>query len=372
MADYKDWYYQIANGRFPIVRGPVSLEEMGSLIQRGTIRSDTLVRFGSDTRWHAASGFVLLKRLLEPAAPYAESSRKKLPIFGLVVVTLVLIFVCFPRGREMVLKYDVLPLSERAMVSPAQGSRLSVTGIIQCTNRARAENGRLPPLSENSFLGAIASERADDMFRKQYFAHTSPSGEGATDVAQRVGYRYEHLGENIAMGNFQNDDKIVLAWMQSPGHRENILSDGCSEIGVGVKRGWMKGEEVWVAVQIFGEQSPPVAADSANRRPATYASASPGRRARKECEPPDESLRDAITKANAELSDLAEQAASLHKEISADKSGKALSVDPRDFNQKIARYNEFANEINSRKQAVLPLISDYNRTVEIYNACIAH
>jgi len=272
----------------------------------------------------------------------------------------------------MVLKHDVLPLAERAMVSPAQGSRLSVAGIIQCTNRARAESGGLLPLSENRLLGAIASERADDMFQKQYFAHISPSGEGATDVALRVGYHYEHLGENIAMGNFQNDEKIVLAWMQSPGHRENILSDGCSEIGVGVKRGWMKGEEVWVAVQIFGAQSPPVAADSANRRPATYASASPGSRPRKECELPDESLRNAITKANAELSDLAEQAASLRKEISADKSGGALSMDPRDFDQKIAKHNELVNEINSRRHVVLRLISDYNRTVEIYNACIAH
>ena len=176
------------------------------------------------------------------------------------------------------------------MVSPAQGSRLSVAGIIQCTNRARAENGGLPPLSENSLLDAIASERAADMIQKQYFAHYSPSGEGATDVAQRAGYHYKHLGENIALGSFQTDEKIVTAWMQSPGHRQNILSDGCSEIGVAAKRGRMKGEDVWVAVQIFGQQSPSVAADSGARPTVTYASANSSDHRRRECRAPDESL----------------------------------------------------------------------------------
>jgi len=58
-----------------------------------------------------------------------------------------------------------------------------------------------------------------------------------------------------------------------PGHRKNILSDSCSEIGVAATKGWLKGEEVWVAVQIFGEQSPPVTAEVAKPRSVTYASA---------------------------------------------------------------------------------------------------
>jgi uncharacterized protein YkwD len=93
-------------------------------------------------------------------------------------------------------------------------------------------------------------------------------------VAQRTGYHYQHLSENIAMGHFQNDEKAVIAWMQSPGHRKNILSDECSDIGVAVKKGWLKGEEVWVAVQIFGEQSPPVAPNSAKQREETSGTAS--------------------------------------------------------------------------------------------------
>jgi uncharacterized protein YkwD len=239
MADNKDWYYELQEPPFPLVRGPLSLEELGVLIRKGTVRSNTLVRFGTDTSWYAASNFVFLKQFLEPTPSHAGSLSNKLPLAGLtaVVLVFVLAIICFLPARHAVPGYHVLPLPQRAMVSPVQESRLSVAGIILCTNRARAEHGGFPPLSENSLLHAIASTRADDMIQKQYFSHYSPSDEGATDVAQRAGYRYKHLGENIAMGTFQTDEKVVLAWMQSPGHRQNMLSDGCSEIGVAVKKG---------------------------------------------------------------------------------------------------------------------------------------
>ena len=371
MEDNKDWYYQLENGSspFPLVRGPVSLKNVGLLIKEGVIRNDTLVRFGADSRWYAASNFLLLKRLLEPALSHAPSHWKKLPIYGLTAVILLLTVVYFSSGRHAVSKYSVLPFPERQTAPAADVPRLSVKGIVEYTNKARAENGGLPPLSQNSLLNTIACERADDMLQKQYFAHLSPSGEGAADVAQRTGYHYKHLGENIAMGYFQTDEKIVTAWMQSPGHRRSILSEDCSEIGVGLKRGSMKGEEVWVAVQIFGEQSPPVATESPTRRPATSASANSSNHPRKECQPPDESVPEAITKAKAELSDLTEQAASLYKEISADKSGRASGID---INQKGVRYNELVNEIDSRKQAARRMISDYNQSVERYNTCITN
>jgi hypothetical protein len=209
------------------------------------------------------------------------------------------------------------------------------------------------------------------MIQKQYFAHYSPSGEGATDIAQRAGYHYKHLGENIALGSFQTDEKIVTAWMQSPGHRQNILSDGCSEIGVAARRGRIKGEDVWIAVQIFGQQSPSVAADAGARSTVTYASANSSDHRRRECRAPDESLLGNITKAKAELDDLTGQASSLHKEISADRSNGS-GINARELNQKVARYNELINEISSRRQAALRLIADYNQSVQSYNTCIAN
>jgi uncharacterized protein YkwD len=131
-------------------------------------------------------------------------------------------------------------------------------GIITETNRARQENG-LPSVSENDLLNRIAAERLDDMFRKQYFAHISPTGEGEADIAQRIGYRYRRLSENIAsIGPYATDQKFMNGWMQSPGHRRNILDSEVQEIGVAVRKGFFRGSEAWVGVQIFGMQSPPV------------------------------------------------------------------------------------------------------------------
>jgi len=370
MPDNKHWYYQEENGRLPIDKGPLSLEEMGTLIQRGIIRNSTQVRFVTDARWHAASDFLLLKPFLRRTISDTPSPWRKPALAGLVAAILVLTTVYLLPKRDTVTRHPVKPSPVPQVLTPSLGPSLSRPGIIESTNRARAENGGLSPLSRNSLLDAIASERADDMLRKQYFAHFSPSGEGAPDVAQRTGYPYQHLGENIAMGHFQNDEKMVMAWMQSPGHRKNILSDECSEIGVAVKKGWMKGEEVWVAVQIFGKQSPPVAAESAKQRSVTYASANSGSRPGKECQAPESSLLDAITKAKTELTDLAEQAISLNKEIVAEKSGRPSGTDASRLNQKVVTYNELVNDITMRKQAAQRLISDYNQSVERFNSCI--
>jgi hypothetical protein len=172
------------------------------------------------------------------------------------------------------------------------------------------------------------------------------------------------------MGSFQNDEKIVMAWMQSPGHRKNIMSDDCSEIGVAVKRGRLKGEEVWVAVQIFGEQSPPVATEPAKKRSANHASANSGAQMARECQAPDASLRDDITKANAELSDLSEQASSLHTEILSERSDRRAPVDVSQLNRKVAAYNELVDTIHTKREAVQRLISDYNHSIDQYNACL--
>jgi uncharacterized protein YkwD len=370
MPDNKHWYYQEENGRLPIIKGPLSQEEMGTLIQRGTIQNSTQVRFVTDARWHAASDFLLLKPFLRRTASDAPSPWRKPALAALVAAILVFTTVYFLPKRDAGTRHPVKTSPVPQMLTLAAGPSLSRPGIIECTNRARAENGGLPPLSRNSLLDAIASERADDMLRKQYFAHFSPSGEGAPDVAQKTGYHYQHLAENIAMGHFQNDEKAVIAWMQSPGHRKNILSDECSEIGVAVKKGRLKGEEVWVAIQIFGEQSPPVTPESPKQRSVTYASANSGSRPGRECQAPESSLLDAITKAKTELSDLNEQAVSLHKEIVAEKSNTSSGTDASQLNQKVVTYNELINDITMRKQAAQRLTSDYNQSVEQFNSCI--
>lgn len=134
---------------------------------------------------------------------------------------------------------------------PASQIILTQAGIIKYTNLAREKNG-LSPLKENSALDSSAKIKVEDMFAKQYFAHESPLGLGVSDLAKSVGYNFITIGENMALGNFNDDQALVEAWMKSPGHRENILNTKYQEIGVSVIKGTYEGEITWMAVQHFG------------------------------------------------------------------------------------------------------------------------
>jgi uncharacterized protein YkwD len=130
-------------------------------------------------------------------------------------------------------------------------------GIIKATNANRRNKG-LRPLAENALLDRIAAKRLEDMFQKQYFGHESPSGEKASTIAKREGYRYKIIAENIASISTADAsaEAFLLIWMRSPGHRANILDPEIKEIGVAVREGRFKDETAWIGVQIFGLKSP--------------------------------------------------------------------------------------------------------------------
>src|SRR5512137_1100292 len=86
-----------------------------------------------------------------------------------------------------------IPTNIPRTLIPGQIDLLTKEGVIALTNKARNDNGGLPPLSENAQLNVIASARLKDMFDRQYFGHVSPNGEAVTDVAHRVGYPYRVL-----------------------------------------------------------------------------------------------------------------------------------------------------------------------------------
>jgi len=127
---------------------------------------------------------------------------------------------------------------------------LTVAGVLAATNRHRAENG-LPALTSNATLDQAARNKLTDMFDQQYFEHVSPDGRGPADVVDNVGYQYLRVGENLALGNYANDDALVQAWMDSPGHRANILHEGFTEIGLAVAPGTFEEHRTWLGVQTF-------------------------------------------------------------------------------------------------------------------------
>ena len=104
--------------------------------------------------------------------------------------------------------------------------------VVDQMNRERASHG-LPPLRINDTLSAAALDRIDDMFAKHYFSHVSPDGLEPWTWADKRGYDYRQMGENLAVG-YPTAESIVDGWMHSPGHRKNVLNSAFEEVGVAV------------------------------------------------------------------------------------------------------------------------------------------
>ncbi|MGW3360795.1 sigma-70 family RNA polymerase sigma factor [Streptomyces bungoensis] len=111
----------------------------------------------------------------------------------------------------------------------------TVTQVVALVNKERAAAG-CGPLTEDPQLEQAAQGHSDDMAARGFFDHTNPDG---ADPGQRItaaGYRWSTYGENIAQGQ-QTPEAVMDSWMNSPGHRANILNCSFKDIGVGVHRG---------------------------------------------------------------------------------------------------------------------------------------
>ncbi|MGA9225520.1 MAG: CAP domain-containing protein [Mesobacillus sp.] len=103
--------------------------------------------------------------------------------------------------------------------------------VVELTNQERAKNG-LKPLALDTALSKVAREKSRDMQNKGYFSHTSPTYGSPFDMMKKFGITYRSAGENIAMGQ-PTPEAVVKAWMNSAGHRANILNSSYTHIGVG-------------------------------------------------------------------------------------------------------------------------------------------
>ncbi|MCC3357845.1 CAP domain-containing protein [Bacillus sp. REN16] len=103
--------------------------------------------------------------------------------------------------------------------------------VVTLTNNERAKYG-LQPLKIDLKLSDVARTKSSDMKSKGYFSHTSPTYGSPFDMMKQFGIQYRAAGENIAMGQ-RSPQEVVNAWMNSEGHRKNILSSNFTHIGVG-------------------------------------------------------------------------------------------------------------------------------------------
>ena len=228
----------------------------------------------------------------------------------------------------------------RDVVSGENQSQLTRTGVINQTNNERTAQG-LSKLSENSKLNASAEAKVDDMFAQQYFEHVSPLGISVDNLAENVGYAYIVVGENLALGNFKDNQALVTAWMNSPGHRANILNPRFTEIGVSVKKEMFDGREVWLAVQEFGK---PLSS----------------------CPSVDPFIKQSIENNKQQTESLQTSLNALRQEID--------SMQPKygnEYNKKVDEYNSLIPPYNQLVEATRALVDNYNTQVRLFNECIA-
>ncbi len=217
---------------------------------------------------------------------------------------------------------------------------LTRSEVIKWTNTQREKYG-LPPLKENNLLDSMADEKVQDMFEKQYFAHESPLGFGVDDLAENFGYQYIAIGENLALGNFENDEVLLQGWMDSHGHRENILNPRYQEIGVWVAKGVFAGKTTWLAVQHFGL---PLSA----------------------CPVTNEALKLKIENNQAQIEILKNALNQMENEIKTIRSRRGFG-----YEQKINEYNNLVSEYNELLAQTKLLIEQYNTEVKLFNDCVS-
>lgn len=244
--------------------------------------------------------------------------------------------------------FDLVQKAEKQIVATpalrakqeAHESFLTQAGIIEWTNIQREKKG-LPLLKENQNLNVSAKMKAEDMLKEQYFEHVSLKGEEVSDLAEIAGYQFITIGENLAFGNFENDEILVQGWMDSPGHRENILNLNYQEIGVAVLKGEFAGENTWLAVQHFA-------------LPLSV------------CPQPSEAISEEITANQTQLKKMENALKELQSEIKEMRPKWGLA-----YNEKVEQYNELVGQYDAFFFETQNLVDKYNNQVFLFNECVS-
>lgn len=134
------------------------------------------------------------------------------------------------------------------------GAHISLTAqqLLEATNVERAHQ-QLPSLQLNEKLTRAAKLKADDMLKNQYWAHVAPGGTTPWDWLEAADYRYDYAGENLAK-NFSSAGGVTTAWMASPEHRANILSEHYNDVGFAIVEGELDGQPTTLVVALYGNE----------------------------------------------------------------------------------------------------------------------
>ena len=136
-----------------------------------------------------------------------------------------------------------------AVAMPASAADITRETVIAEMNVHRAAAG-LPPLREDDRLIRVADLRMRDMLDLGYWAHVAPDGRSPFELLRPSGYLFQSAGENLASG-FETAELLVQSWMESKGHRDNIMSATYQDCGVAVIEGATTGRATGKSVIVM-------------------------------------------------------------------------------------------------------------------------
>jgi uncharacterized protein YkwD len=149
-------------------------------------------------------------------------------------------------------------------------TNMSASSLLLSTNRERLTHNQ-DAIRLNDQLSSAAQAKANDMVAKDYWSHTTPSGQEPWAFVKKSGYTYFAAGENLAYG-FNDADQAISGWMNSPEHRANLLNPDYQDVGFGIatSKDFQHHGKTMVIVAMYGQPSALGAGDF-----STIASTSP-------------------------------------------------------------------------------------------------
>ncbi|MCL2096672.1 MAG: CAP domain-containing protein [Oscillospiraceae bacterium] len=129
---------------------------------------------------------------------------------------------------------DLINIGDKISIPEAAPLASLEDEVIRLVNIERAKNG-LPALAKNWEVARVARIKSQDMIDNRYFAHNSPAYGSPFRMLEDFGLKFSSAAENIAYGQKTASD-VMNSWLNSPGHRANILSRTVTQIGVGAAK----------------------------------------------------------------------------------------------------------------------------------------
>ena len=137
-------------------------------------------------------------------------------------------------------KQDTTPPTDNQMTTMKQQ-------VVNLVNQERKQRG-LKLYQDNTKVAKVAQIKAEDMRDNNYFSHQSPTYGSPFEMLKQFNVKYTAAGENIAKGQ-RTAEEVMNSWMNSPGHRKNILSKKYTQIGIGLAKN-DRGANYWVQMFI--------------------------------------------------------------------------------------------------------------------------